>query len=220
MGNDTFNAQYLQAPVPETGNMLKREWLRKYDVLPTRQEGDQIVQSWDTAMKATETSNYSVCLTFLVRNKNEYYLVDSYRERLEFPELAKLVVAHARKWRASAILIEDKVSGTSLIQTVKRTGLQGVIPVKPSTDKASRMYGQTPKLEAGSLFPPKLASWLADFLTEYLAFPKGRHDDQIDALSQFLEWRGNRENDVFDFDFGHDTTSVPSVESILASFGR
>jgi predicted phage terminase large subunit-like protein len=220
MGTDIFNAQFLQAPVPETGNMLKREWLGTYDLTPIKQEGDQIVQSWDTAMKATETSNYSVCLTFLVRNRNEYYLLDAYRKRPEFPELAKFVLAHATEWRADAILIEDKASGTSLIQTVQRNGLQGVIPIKPSMDKASRMYGQTPKLAAGSLFLPKSAPWLGDFLAECLAFPKGRYDDQVDALSQFLEWRGNRENDIFEFDFGHDSTSLPSVESILASLGR
>jgi len=66
------------------------------------------------------------------------------------------------------------------------------------------MLGQTPKLEAGALFLPRSSPWLTDFMQEYLSFPKGRHDDQIDALSQFVEWRGNREDGVFDFDFGHD----------------
>jgi len=64
------------------------------------------------------------------------------------------------------------------------------------------MMGQTPKLEAGSLFLLSSAPWLADFVSEYLAFPSGQYDDQIDALSQFLEWQGNRDGDVFEFDFG------------------
>lgn len=95
------------------------------------------------------------------------------------------------------------VSGTSLIHTARKIGLQGVVAVKPSSDKASRMLVQTPKLEGGSLFLPRSSPWLADFMQEYLAFPKGRHDDQIDALSQFLEWRKNREDTVFEFDFGY-----------------
>ena len=220
LGADTFNAQYLQAPLPDTGNLLRRSWLQTYDMAPIKQPGDLIVQSWDTAMKATDTSDYSVCLTFLVRNKNQYYLIDVYRDRPEFPELAKLVPSHANKVQADAILIEDSASGTSLIQTVRKAGLQGVIAIKPTTDKATRMYGQTPKLEAGSLFIPKSAPWLADFLAEYLAFPKGRHDDQVDCLSQFLIWRTNQEDNYFSFDFGEADdprcpSAVPTGEDIM-----
>ena len=155
-------------------------------------------------MKATDTSDYSVCLTFLIRNKNQYYLIDVYRGRPEFPDLAKLVCSHAQRFQAAPILIEDKASGTSLIQTAKRNGLQGVIARKPSSDKASRMQGQTPKLEAGSLFLPRSSPWRVDFLEEYLSFPRGRHDDQIDALSQFLEWLVNCEDNWFECDFGYD----------------
>jgi hypothetical protein len=82
------------------------------------------------------------------------------------------------------------------------------------------MYCQTSKLEAGSLLLPKKASWLDDFMTEYLAFPKGRYDDQIDALSQFLEWRASRESDPFDFDFGYDDCTIPSSDLILRMLGR
>jgi predicted phage terminase large subunit-like protein len=220
LGADAFNAQYLQVPLPDTGNLLKRSWLQTYDIRPIRQPGDQIVQSWDTAMKATDTSDYSVCLTFLVRNKNQYYLTDLYRGQPEFPELTKLVISHAQKVKADAILIEDSASGTSLIQTVRRAGLQGVIAMKSTADKATRMYGQTPKLEAGSLFIPKSAPWLAEFLTEYLAFPKGRYDDQIDCLSQFLIWRSNQEDNYFSFDFGEAddpsiSGSAPTSEDVL-----
>jgi predicted phage terminase large subunit-like protein len=159
-----FAAQYLQAPVPPGGNMLKPEWLLSCDHAPTPQAGDEIVQSWDTAMKSGDANDYSVCLTFRVRNKNEYYLIDIFRDRLEFPELAKLVIAHAQRFQANAILIEDKVSGTSLIQTAKRNGLQGVIGVKPSSDKESRMYGQTPKLESRSLILPRSVPGRDDFI--------------------------------------------------------
>lgn len=220
LGTDTFNAQYLQAPLPETGNLLKPSWLQTYEMAPIRQPGDQVVQSWDTAMKATDTSDYSVCLTFLVRNKNQYYLTDLYRDRPEFPELTKLVMSQAQKARTDAILIEDSASGTSLIQTVRRAGLQGVIPMKPTVDKATRMYGQTPKLEAGSLFIPKSAPWITEFLEEYLAFPKARHDDQVDSLSQFLIWRTNQEDNYFSFDFGEAddprmSGAAPTGEEVL-----
>jgi predicted phage terminase large subunit-like protein len=218
LGTDFFNAQYLQAPVAVEGNLLKREWLKWIDVLPTRQEGDEIVQSWDTAMKAKDTSDYSVCLTFLVRNKNQYFLIDLYRDRPEFPELVRLVPSHAQHHHATAILIEDRVSGTSLIQQARANGLSGVIPMQPTTDKISRIYIQSPQLEGGSLFLPRSAPWLENLLAEYLAFPKGRYDDQIDALSQFLEWRAIRQNSLFECDWGFDDAAVPSADFFLRSF--
>ena len=177
-------------------------------------------KAWDTAMKAKDTNDYSVCLTFLVRNKNQYFLIDLYRSRLEFPELTRLVSSHAQRHQASAILIEDRVSGTSLIQQARANGLSGIIPMQPTTDKLSRMYVQSPKLEAGSLFVPKSAPWLDDFLTEYLAFPKSRHDDQIDALSQFLDWRASREHEVFECDWGLDDHAMPSSDLLLHQLGR
>jgi predicted phage terminase large subunit-like protein len=219
LGSSFFTAQYLQNPVLPGGNMLKLEWLREYEFSPTPQPGDEVVQSWDTAMKAGDSNDYSVCLTFRVRNKNQYFLLDVFRNRLEFPGLAKLVCTHAQRFQAGAILIEDQNSGTSLIQTAKRNGLQGVIPVRPSKDKATRMYGQTPKLEAGSLYLPRRAPWRADFIEEYVAFPKSRHDDQIDALSQFLEWRVNRESDVFEFDFGFDDDIAEPRRSLDSFLG-
>jgi predicted phage terminase large subunit-like protein len=71
--------------------------------------------------------------------------------------------------------------------------LEGVIARKVEGDKATRMMGATPKLEAGSLILANDAPWVDDFLAEYLAFPGGKHDDQIDALSQFLNWRTSKE---------------------------
>jgi predicted phage terminase large subunit-like protein len=201
--------------------MLKDHWLRLVDALPSPQPGDQIVQSWDTAMKAGEANDHSVCLTFRVRNKNEFYVFDVFRDRLEFPDLVRKVVELASRFLADAVLIEDRVSGTSLIQDAKHRGVQGVIGITPSADKLSRMMAQTPKLEAGSLILPTSAPWLADFKSEYLAFPAGQYDDQMDALSQFLEWQGKRGNDPFEWDFGYgDDEGVPSPDEILYHLPR
>jgi phage terminase large subunit-like protein len=86
---------------------LKRTWLREYDAL-TPQPNDLIVQSWDTAMKSTKGSNYSVCLTFLVRNNNQYFLWDVLRNKLEFPDLVAAAKSQAQKFKPKAILIEDQ----------------------------------------------------------------------------------------------------------------
>ena len=114
------------------------------------------------------------------------------------------VIRLATVHRPNAILIEDKASGTPLIQSLRYDGLQAIIAIDPDKDKKTRMHGQTPKLEARSLILPKTAPWLGDFLSEYLAFPGGRYDDQIDALSQFLGWQSNREMKTrFEVDWGY-----------------
>ena len=149
--------------------MLKRHWFQFEDTPPARQPGDQIIQSWDTALKASNSNDYSVCLTFQVHNKNEYHLTNVFREQLEFPDLLKQVITLAQKFTANAVLIEDQASGTSLIQTVRRSGLQGVIAIKVEGDKATRMMAATPKLEAGSLFLPRYVPGVDGFLAECLA---------------------------------------------------
>jgi phage terminase large subunit-like protein len=81
------------------------------------------------------------------------------------------------------------------------------------------MMGATPKIESGSLYLPQSAPWFEDFLKEYLAFPSGRHDDQIDALSQFLNWRVNQEDNFFEADFGYGGDfGVPDPEMIARLF--
>lgn len=225
LGVSTFNAHYLQDPVPELGNMLKREWLKRYDQPPVQKPGDEIIQSWDTALKVTTSSDYSVGLTFLVRNNNEYYLIDVVRQRLTFTDLCSAVDRQAKKHLPNAILIEEQASGTPLIDECKiRKGMSNVIGWKPKLDKRTRMNGETPKLEAGCLILPKSAPWLDDFVMEYLAFPNGKHDDQIDALSQFLNWRTTVENRaIFNFDFGHEDhgliVGAPSPEQLLLGGG-
>jgi predicted phage terminase large subunit-like protein len=203
LGSYAFNAQYLQAPAPPEGGMLKRSWLRFVDTIPPYQSGDQIVQSWDTALKAKDSNDYSAGLCFLVRGANEIYLTNIVRERMEFPELVNRVIQEARASSASAVLIEDHASGTSLIQFIRET-LSAVVGTSPQADKATRMYVRTPMLEGGVLRLPKNAPWLDDFLDEYLAFPNGKTDDQIDALSQFLNWQHERQREIFSVDWGWD----------------
>ena len=63
-----------------------------------------------------------------------------------------------------------------------------VRPIKPKGDKVMRMRVHTPTLEAGKVLLKKDAPWLDELRTEVLAFPYGKHDDQVDALSQLMTW--------------------------------
>jgi phage terminase large subunit-like protein len=96
----------------------------------------------------------------------------------------------ADRWRPHGILVEDRASGQSLIQDMREDGLPA-IPIQPEANKQIRMDNQAPMLEAGLVLLPERAEWLYEFEQEAVHFPKSKHDDQIDALSQFLKWSRN-----------------------------
>ena len=190
MGSLAFAAQYLQRPVPPDGNLLKRNWIRSYDNAPSRGVGVQVVQSWDVASTTAATGDWSVCSTWLM-SRRTYYLIDVWRGRLEFPQVRRKVIALAQEHRPNRILIEQAGPGLHLIQDLRTNPTSGVpmpIGIRPEGDKLVRMEAQCARFEAGQVHLPKEAPWLSDFLHELLAFPNGRHDDQIDSVSQFLKW--------------------------------
>jgi predicted phage terminase large subunit-like protein len=178
---EIFAAQYQQQPVAPGGAMIKRAWVRRYDQLP---KSGQIIQSWDVANKQGEENDYSVCTTWRV-HENKYYLIDVLRGRFDFPTLRAKVSEHAKLHKAAQILIEDAGVGTALIQELK-TAHFSVIAVKPEYDKKIRMAIQSAKFESGQVSFPKEAPWLVDLEAELFAFPSGRHDDQVDSVSQAL----------------------------------
>lgn len=184
LGDYVFAAQYLQSPVPIGGGLVKTEWLAYFDERPDR--FDRIVQSWDTANKESELADFSVCTTWGLLGK-QVYLLDVLRRRMAYPELKRSVIAQAERWKARVVLIEDKASGTQLIQELKQT-LTGVKGVKPESDKTMRMHAQTAEIEAGRVLLPRSAPWLAEYVTELTTFPKAKYDDQVDSTAQALQW--------------------------------
>src|SRR6202047_1524524 len=89
---------------------------------------------------------------------------------------------------ANEVLIEDKASGTQLIQELIADGCHGVTRYQPTTDKIMRLNSQTGVIENGFVHIPETAPWLAEYLHEMTVFPKGKHDDQVDSTAQFLDW--------------------------------
>jgi predicted phage terminase large subunit-like protein len=183
-GSDVFAAQYQQSPVPRDGAMIKRKWPRCYNLPPQRDSSATIIQSWDTATKGGEQSNYSVCTTWLYQNKR-YYVLDVYREKVDYPALKAQAISLAELHNPTVILIEDAATGNGLARELEDRGLP-VIAVKPELDKRTRMSIQSAKFESGQIYLPKEAPWLADFENELFSFPGGRYDDQIDSISQAL----------------------------------
>jgi predicted phage terminase large subunit-like protein len=188
IGEYNFSAQYQQNPTPLGGAIIKTAWLLYYEPGERPERFSQIVQSWDTANKATELSDYSVCTTWGVHEKR-YYLLDVFRQRLNYPELKRKVHELARRDRPNKILIEDKASGIQLIQDLKADGVYAVTAYQPpaGTDKIMRLHAQTAHFENGRVLLPSRTPWVADYVTELTSFPGARYDDQVDSTTQALD---------------------------------
>ncbi|MBV8419077.1 MAG: phage terminase large subunit [Hyphomicrobiales bacterium] len=186
IGEYNFAGQYQQMPAPLGGGLVKAAWFKRY-VMGEGMAFDRIVQSWDTASKATELSDFSVCTSWGIRGK-ELYLLDVLRRRMEYPELKRAVHEQYERFRPDVVLIEDKASGTQLIQELIAEGLHAATRYQPQSDKIMRMHAQTAMIENGFVHLPDSAPWLAAYLHELTSFPKGRHDDQVDSTAQMLDW--------------------------------
>ena len=184
MGELSFSAQYLLEPVPVDGWIIRWEWFQWYDEL--RVPGGVIIQSWDTAFKTGAANDYSVCTTWLYLDSYSF-LLDVFRKRLEFPNLNRLLPEHAALWRAHEVIIEDNGTGTALIQQHRGKWNFPVLPNAPHGDKETRMRIETPAIEAGYVFLKRGALWLDVFKEEVTKFPKGKHDDIVDSVSQYLK---------------------------------
>lgn len=187
LGSYLFAAQYQQRPAPLGGGLIKWDWFKTYTQAPDHKPGDRIVQSWDTASKADETNDWSVCSTWRVRGKSAW-LLDLHRVRLEFPELRRRIQSLYSRWNAQLILIEEAGSGVQLIQDLKENGAISVRGIVPKDDKATRLLSVSHLIEGGQIVVPDDAPWLAEFQREGTLFPNGKFDDQVDSLSQFLIW--------------------------------
>ena len=189
MGEYNFVSQYQQNPQPKGGNIIKSDWLKYYVEGEQPSEFERIIQSWDTANKTGETNDYSACTTWGIKD-NRAYLLHVFRRKLEYPALKRTIVEHSKHHNAKVILIEDKASGTQLIQDLKADQLYGLKGIQrpAGCDKAMRLEAASLPFENGAVFLPNEAPWLKDYVAELTGYPGTKHDDQVDSTSQFIEW--------------------------------
>ena len=118
-------------------------------------------------------------------------LTHLWRGKVAFPELKRIAAALYEKEKPAAVLVEDAASGQSLIQELRKTTIP-IIPVRPDRDKIARVTAVSPTIEAGKVYLKEGAPWLHDFLDECMQFPAGEHDDQIDSMTQALDYLTNK----------------------------
>lgn len=190
LGSVVFSAQYQQNPVAPEGNLIQMQWFKSYDEAPERHEFLKVIQSWDTGMSAQPTSDYSVCTTWgFHRQQKKWYLLDVFRQRLDYPDLKRAVTRLNAQWNADRVLIEDAGSGKSLWQEFRVSGGLQPFMIPATVSKEERFTACLAEVEAGHFLLPADAPWIEAFRSEIRAFPYGRHDDQVDSFSQFVNYQ-------------------------------
>lgn len=185
LGHVNFAAQYQQEPISANNGLIKIDDLEFFDEI--NHGFDSIIQSWDTAIKAKTTADFSVCTTWGIKD-NKYYLINLTRDKFEYPALKQEAIKLARKWLPNNILIEDKASGSSLIQDLKNSTDFKITPIKVSLDKITRFSQILEYFLERRVYIPTKKFHKDLIVNELLSFPAGKNDDIVDSISQFLNY--------------------------------
>lgn len=189
LGSYGAAGQLQQRPSPRGGGIISTGWFTYWTSLPALEF--RFITA-DTAQKTATQNDYSVLQCWGRSTVGKAVLIDQIRGKWEAPDL--LVQARAfwlkhlndvrpmlKNSTLRGMYVEDKVSGTGLIQTLRREGVP-VVPVQRNKDKISRGFDAAPFIESGNVQLPQDAPWLSDLLAEIESFPAGAHDDQLDPM--------------------------------------
>lgn len=198
MGNRAFEAQYQQNPTPAEGDHLQWDRVQFYDAAPERTRLNKVVHSWDVASSTEPNADFSVG-TVWGHDGKAWLLLDVIRVKLAYADLLTRVRLERKRWRADQIIVERSSVGPVLLDDLARDmrcvsepehhapwcarlGADARLP------KAERFFGSIERLYSGAAMLPRQAPWLDDLRRELMTFPAGKHDDQVDSVSQFLNW--------------------------------
>ena len=180
-GSRAWTALFQGHPASQEGNLIKREWWKYYDVLPRIAE---TIISVDAAFKDGENNDY-VAIQAWGKTGPDMYLLDAVKKHLDFPSTLQAIRDMRDKWPAMVVLVEDKANGSAIIQMLRRE-ITGVVAVNPEGGKVARANAVSGAIESGNVYLPRNASFTGDFVDECSTFPLGKHDDQVDAMTQAL----------------------------------
>ena len=201
IGKYHTNAQLQQNPAPRGGIVFDRNHWKFWRALP---QLDEVAISVDCTFKDLASSDFVAIQAWGRSGANEY-LLKRVKQRLSFS--ATVVAVRAMKAlfpQAIAVLIEDKANGPAVIETLTGSdGISGVIPVNPDGGKTARAYAMQPEQEAGNIWipDPSIDADIETFLTEVSAFPGAPNDDEVDAMTQYVNWSRKRRKGMGIFDF-------------------
>lgn len=191
--NSKWQAQYQQSPTSDSAAIVKREWWRTWhDDSPPH--CSFTLMAWDTAFEKSNRADYSACTIWGVfyhpddngLEQANIILLNAIRDRVEFPELKRMVLRAYKDWEPDGVIIEKKASGAPLIYELRSMGVsvQEFTPVK-GNDKITRLNAVSDLFASGRVWAPN-TSWAEEVIDEVASFPSGDHDDYVDTVSLAL----------------------------------
>lgn len=181
-----FAGQYLQMPAPKGGGIYKQDWFKYYSIEP---KFKYKLIFGDTAQKTKEQNDYSVFQCWGYTQENESYLIDQVRGKWEAPQLKDIATSfwnkhnNLKNGRLRNFCVEDKASGTGLLQSMKTVNKIPIKAIQRNIDKITRAMDSVPYMASGYVYFRDGADYLVDIIPEMLSFPNGKHDDQVDCLN-------------------------------------
>jgi predicted phage terminase large subunit-like protein len=173
--------------IKKVGKLFKPEDFKIYTVLPKFKY--KIIVA-DTAQKTKEANDYSVLQCWGICDKG-IYLIDQLRGKYEYPDLETLAISFVHKHSdVKDIFVEDKVSGSSLIQSLRRKILKPIVAIQRNKDKYTRAFDAQGYIKSGYVFVSPLTDYYTDYINEMVSFnPEGdyAHDDQADCTFDAIE---------------------------------
>ena len=190
IGSREFAALYQQSPRADGGNIIQADWFQFFTEQP--EKFSRIILSADCTFTASENSDY-VAIAAIGQVGSQFYLLDMVNERMDIVGTMSRIQAKVRQWRPTAVLVEAAANGHGVIQMMKGR-IPNLIGVKPAQggSKTVRVQACAPIIEAGNFYLPSRASWVEPFISQATLFPASKNDDQIDAVSQALNWMNQR----------------------------
>jgi len=190
-----WNAQYQQQHTSDVSAIVKREWWNKWDKDEPPQ-CEYIVQSWDTAFEANNRADYSACTTWGVfynehTNTSNIILLNAYKDRMEFPQLKRVVVEQYDDYEPDSLIVEKKASGAPLIYELRAMGIpvNEYTPVRGAANnpnnKMARLNAVSDLFASGIVWAPD-RRWADEVIDEVASFPAGEHDDYVDSAIMAL----------------------------------
>lgn len=192
--------QLQQRPSPREGGIIPLEKFQRYKVMPARETWIRISLTFDTALKEKELNAYSVCQVWVETNRG-LFLLHIWRRKCRYPELKRQAIMLCQEWMGHEILIEDKSTGSVLIQDLQEEKKYPIKAIDPGgVDKVMRMEAEASSIDSGLCWLPETidieidsgiivhkCEWLPAFEEECRDFPNSEYKDQIDPMSQFLK---------------------------------
>lgn len=185
-GLTTWSTQYQQEPLTEGGNLLRTEWFQYYTELP---QIDTYYTCWDFALKSGENNDYTVGL-LMGKSGTSFYVIDIKREKADTPRQLNMVREYDNAYPHISRHLCEGGNGDPIVSMLKREigNFEILLPRTYGGSKENRVRATIPLFLESKVFLPMQAEWLGDFVQELTAFPRGKHDDQLDSLVYALLW--------------------------------